>query len=791
MLRAVSALLVCHAALALDVDVEDFGAKADNKTLSSNATRGGVFFAVRQSNFSITGGGTVNGGGAKDATFADSYYEAGDDCVAVKSGKNDDPRPWEQECGVPCENIFVSNVTCAHAHGLTVGSEIAPGVRNVTFVNVVVNSGSPVKLKSQCGRGAYVRDVLYENITGLNIDGSAVWLDMEYGDGARTRPPPQPPKPRRRGDSDSESEAESEGGGFGAALRNEQRELLARTLRLEAAVSAHAADDQLRAKRAVADAAWRHEEARGPATGPRCPRAAAAARVAPRRQGVARERAPALLKREALALGARRGRRDVAAVQARASRLRGAHERPALGDRAGGVVAKLRAVVDAPPEARPAARVDVAAATLDLVLAAAPEGDPPPMARRRPRKGALTVAAATHRLGAALLGVDDHDAAEARLAEARRLRVAAAGDECDAVAERPLARQGAAAGSAGARASGARRARRGAARELEGRLAAKVGGDGDAADPIRAFTTFEKVWDEAMEQLPPLDSEQTMYDFARGYAEAARAHVPRALLRRRGARQRGDARAATAAIDCIKRMFHFDPKRDRAGRRAATATTATAAAAATARSATRREARSGRAAASARARAAAAGGDAEAAYNLGVCYETGRGVAQDAERAAALYDQAARRGHAGAQYNLGCCYEDGSGVEADLQRARRNWALAAAQGHEAAREALGDTGGGADVADALAAASAAAAAAPGASPATATATTATARTRATAAAARAAAAATRARGRRRSAGRGEGAGAAPAAATQDGLLYHLDNPAHRRVKPVFMTGAEL
>ena len=30
-----------------------------------NATRGGVFFAVRQSNFSITGGGTVNGGGAK------------------------------------------------------------------------------------------------------------------------------------------------------------------------------------------------------------------------------------------------------------------------------------------------------------------------------------------------------------------------------------------------------------------------------------------------------------------------------------------------------------------------------------------------------------------------------------------------------------------------------------------------------------------------------------------------------------------------------------------------------
>jgi polygalacturonase len=56
----------------------------------------------------------------------------------------------------------VNNITCAHAHGLTIGSEIASGIRNVTFTNVRVNAGSPVKLKSQCGRGAYVRDVLYE-----------------------------------------------------------------------------------------------------------------------------------------------------------------------------------------------------------------------------------------------------------------------------------------------------------------------------------------------------------------------------------------------------------------------------------------------------------------------------------------------------------------------------------------------------------------------------------------------------------------------------------------------------
>ncbi|KAH8095471.1 formin-like 2 domain-containing protein [Aureococcus anophagefferens] len=642
-------------------------------------------------------------------------------------------------------------------------------------------------------------------------------------------PPPQPPKPRRRGDSDSESEAESEGGGFGfgAALRNEQRELLARTLRLEAAVSAHAADDQLRAKRAVADAAWRHEASLESARQP-------------------------LLKREALALGAR------AAAVATSLRSKpappgcaGAERRGARRPR-GGVVAKLRAVVDAPPEARPAARVDVAAATLDLVLAAAPEGDPPPMARRRPppRKGALTVAAATHRLGAALLGVDDHDAAEARLAEARRLRVAAAGDECDAVVESDLWLAKAAAArerwsacfrraarsyqaarhlEANARGDDARRAQAlrvaavraaqlvEAAARARGRLAAKVGGDGDAADPIRAFTTFE-VRDALAAPGCSLDESQravlkTALDYgwlaSTAVSGAVEAPCTTSRLRRgarmflahcygaEAARQRGDARAATAAIDCIKRMFHFDPKRDRAGeegghghdghgggrgdgterhkargaKRARGGIGAGAggaggvgagAGAGGAELGRMRAAPAGAGAggappalalaataAAARAwEAAAAGGDAEAAYNLGVCYETGRGVAQDAERAAALYDQAARRA-AGAQRNLGCCYEDGSGVEADLQRARRNWALAAAQGHEAAREALGDTGGGADIASAPRA-SAAAAAAPE-------------------------------RRRRRRA----------AAATQDGLLYHLDNPAHRRVKPVFMTGAEL
>lgn len=117
-----------------------------------------------------------------DVSFLDSYYEAGDDCVAVKSGKNEEGL----ECGIPCENILVRNVTCVASHGLTIGSEMSGGVRNVTFSNVRIgnskfSSGPSVRIKSQCGRGAYIRDIVYENIVAEDVE-NAVWVDMQYGE---------------------------------------------------------------------------------------------------------------------------------------------------------------------------------------------------------------------------------------------------------------------------------------------------------------------------------------------------------------------------------------------------------------------------------------------------------------------------------------------------------------------------------------------------------------------------------------------------------------------------------
>lgn len=102
-----------------------------------------------------------------DVQFLDSTYAAGDDCVAVKSGTQVGGKPYVDSCGRPSRNIRVDNVSCTGRYAsLTIGSELSGGVQNVSFTNVRIDTavaGSAVRMKSACGRGAYARDILYEN----------------------------------------------------------------------------------------------------------------------------------------------------------------------------------------------------------------------------------------------------------------------------------------------------------------------------------------------------------------------------------------------------------------------------------------------------------------------------------------------------------------------------------------------------------------------------------------------------------------------------------------------------
>jgi len=82
-------------------------------------------------------------------------------------------------------------------------------------------------------------------------------------------------------------------------------------------------------------------------------------------------------------------------------------------------------------------------------------------------------------------------------------------------------------------------------------------------------------------------------------------------------------------------------------------------------------------------------GDAEAQFNLGYCYDDGRGVTKNSKEAVKWYRKAAEQNYAPAQSNLGYCYDNGRGVEKDAEEATKWYRKAAEQGHPEAQSNLG------------------------------------------------------------------------------------------------------
>ena len=80
-------------------------------------------------------------------------------------------------------------------------------------------------------------------------------------------------------------------------------------------------------------------------------------------------------------------------------------------------------------------------------------------------------------------------------------------------------------------------------------------------------------------------------------------------------------------------------------------------------------------------------GDAKAQFDLGLLYDTGRGVPQSNEEALKWYQMAADHGEPRAQYNLGLMYANGQGVQQDNAQAYFWVSLSAEQGNGHAMDA--------------------------------------------------------------------------------------------------------
>jgi polygalacturonase len=90
--------------------------------------------------------------------------DVGDDNVAIKAGNSSKPHPT-------CEDITVTDCTFLHGHGMSIGSETAGGVRNVTVRHCnFQNTENGLRIKSPRGRGGTVENVSYSDIIMKNVD---------------------------------------------------------------------------------------------------------------------------------------------------------------------------------------------------------------------------------------------------------------------------------------------------------------------------------------------------------------------------------------------------------------------------------------------------------------------------------------------------------------------------------------------------------------------------------------------------------------------------------------------
>ncbi len=115
----------------------------------------------------------------KNALIINSTFDAGDDAICLKSGKDEDGR----RRGEPCQNVIVKNNIVLHGHGgFVVGSEMSGGVKNI-FVSDCTFMGTDVGLrfKSTRGRGGVVEGIYIDNIHMINIPNEPLLFDLFYG----------------------------------------------------------------------------------------------------------------------------------------------------------------------------------------------------------------------------------------------------------------------------------------------------------------------------------------------------------------------------------------------------------------------------------------------------------------------------------------------------------------------------------------------------------------------------------------------------------------------------------
>ncbi len=124
-------------------------------------------------------GDAIDVDSCENVLITNSTFDAGDDGICIKSGKDADGRRRAR----PCKNLIVDNCTVFHGHGgFTVGSEMSGGVENIKVSNCrFLGTDVGLRFKSKRGRGGVVKNIYINDIYMKDILADAILFDLFYG----------------------------------------------------------------------------------------------------------------------------------------------------------------------------------------------------------------------------------------------------------------------------------------------------------------------------------------------------------------------------------------------------------------------------------------------------------------------------------------------------------------------------------------------------------------------------------------------------------------------------------
>jgi len=119
----------------------------------------------------------------RDVVITGCTFDTGDDCIAIKAGKDADGR----RVNVPSRDIVIQDCTFADGHGgVTIGSEMTGGVRNVFAEDLRMSSPNldiALRLKTNSLRGGFIENIHLRNTTVGQVSEQAFLIDFSYGEG--------------------------------------------------------------------------------------------------------------------------------------------------------------------------------------------------------------------------------------------------------------------------------------------------------------------------------------------------------------------------------------------------------------------------------------------------------------------------------------------------------------------------------------------------------------------------------------------------------------------------------